>query len=174
MNASDGLRLRYDFSSVFHTPGGLSPDQFVTLATALDRCRDEIFNDDLPAFAEGRSLPGKQPLDTAFVNLPQRLLSEYEMHRGGSELGQILDLLLTYVRDLVIAGEKHESSLLHEDRATLVEEAALLDEKKALQIFDRIFEAKDDIDKNVNMQIALEELCLDASALAGCREGTND
>ena len=75
---------------------------------------------------------------------------------------------------MVIAGEKHESSLLHEDRATIVEEAALLDEEKAMQIFERIFETKDDIDKNVNMQIALEELCLDTYAAASSREGAND
>ena len=86
MNQSEDLRLRYDFTSVFQTPGDLSPEQIAALAPSLDKCRDEIFDVDLPAFAAGRSLPGKQPLDTAFVDLPQRLLQEYEMQREESSL----------------------------------------------------------------------------------------
>lgn len=90
------------------------------------------------------------------------------------EIGRLLDILLTYVRDLVIAKEKHEGFLLHEDRPALANEAALLDEERALGIFDRIFEAKDDIEKNVNMQIAVEELCIDAFEIAGSGRGRND
>jgi DNA polymerase-3 subunit delta' len=120
-------------------------------------------------------LAGKtDPLETARKLLEISSKSAKGLQERRVELRQLLDLLLTYVRDLVIAKEKYESSLLHGDRQTLVREAELLDEERALRIFDRIFETKDDIDKNVNMQLALEELCLDTVAMAGHREGSND
>ena len=90
MGLSDVPPLKYDFTNVLCKPGGLDREQLAKLAPALERCRDEVFQQDLPAFAQGQSLAGKEPLDTAFVDLPQRLLTDYEMHRGDSELGQIL------------------------------------------------------------------------------------
>jgi hypothetical protein len=89
------------------------------------------------------------------------------------ELQRLLNLLLTYVRDLVIAKEKYESSLLHGDRQTLAREAAALDEEQALEIFDRILQTKDDVEKNVNMQLALEEMCIDVGTAAGGGRGSN-
>jgi glucose-6-phosphate isomerase len=80
----------YDDSHVLMTPGGLSSAQLADLAPELVRRRDEVFGEDLPAFAEGRTLPGKMPLDTAFVDLPWRLLRDYEERREASELGRIL------------------------------------------------------------------------------------
>ena len=90
------------------------------------------------------------------------------------ELRLLLDVLLTYVRDLVIAREKCEDFLLHEDRQSLPGEAALIDEERAMAVFDRILETKDDIDRNVNMQLAIEELCLDAGANAGNGRADHD
>ena len=73
---------------------------------------------------------------------------------------------MTYVRDLAITIEKQESLLLHGDRPTLLQESAFLDEEGVFEVFDKIFEVKDDIDSNMNMQIALEEFCFAASEIA--------
>jgi hypothetical protein len=83
------------------------------------------------------------------------------------EVQQMLDLLLSYVRDLAIAEEKCDNLLLNDDRQTLAAEAAILDEERVFEIFDRIFETKDDIESNINIQLALQGLCLQASELAG-------
>lgn len=88
------------------------------------------------------------------------------------EAQELLNLLLTYLRDLVIALE-HEDSVLHGDRPTLTQEAALLDEEQAFEILDRVFETKDDIAKNVNIQLALEELCMEIEAIVSHRSGVN-
>ncbi len=90
MGLSDLPPLKFDFSRVLEAPGGIEREHLIRLAPALERNRDEIFYEDLPALANGKSLVGKDPLDTAFVDLPQRLLTDYEMHRGESELGRIL------------------------------------------------------------------------------------
>lgn len=114
------------------------------------------------------------PVETAAKFLEIAGKSAKGLQERRVELQHLLGILLTYLRDLVIAREKYEGFLLHEDRPTLAQEAALLDEEQALAVFDRIIEAKDDIDRNVNMQIALEELCLDTSAIAGGAAGTSD
>jgi glucose-6-phosphate isomerase len=90
MGLSDLPPLKYDLSSVLRMPGGVGAEQIAALAPVLERRRDEVFQEDLPAFAQDRVPADKAPLDTAFVDLPKRLLAEYEMHRGASELGQIL------------------------------------------------------------------------------------
>jgi glucose-6-phosphate isomerase len=90
MSMSDIPPLKYDFSHVIFTPGGLQREEIATLAPELDRRRREVFDEDLAAWAQRKSLADKQPLDTAFVDLPQRLLADYEMNRGDSEVGQIL------------------------------------------------------------------------------------
>jgi glucose-6-phosphate isomerase len=86
------VTLKYDYAQVLIEPGGLTQGQITELAGVLEAKRDEIFVEDLPAFAEGRRIEHKEPLDTAFVDLPQRLLSEYEQDRAGSELGRILSV----------------------------------------------------------------------------------
>jgi DNA polymerase-3 subunit delta' len=85
------------------------------------------------------------------------------------EIQDLLDLLLTYLRDLVVAGEHCDEHLLHGDRTSLPQEATLLEEQAAFEIFDRILAAKEDLEKNVGIQLALEELCIDTRALARSR-----
>src|SRR5690606_39060661 len=92
MSLSDIPPLKYDTSHVFFTPGGLQREDLAALGPELERRRNEVFQEDLPAWNQGRNFPpDKQPLDTAFVDLPQRLLADYEMNRGSSEIGQILE-----------------------------------------------------------------------------------
>ena len=82
--------LRYDYSGTLLERGGLLSSEIHETAGILAAHRDEIFDVDLPAFAAGQTPAGKDPLDTAFVDLPHRLLAEYETQRESSELGQIL------------------------------------------------------------------------------------
>lgn len=90
MSRSDILSIRYDYQATLNEQHGLQADQIQRLAVKLEAARDEIFQTDLPAFATGKHLADKQPLDTAFVDLPERLLNEYESTGEASELGQIL------------------------------------------------------------------------------------
>jgi glucose-6-phosphate isomerase len=84
------ITLKYDFTKALIAQGGLHAGELDKLASSLEAKRDEIFQEDLPALAQGNVPPEKQPLDTAFVDLPQRLLAEYDCDRESSELGQIL------------------------------------------------------------------------------------
>jgi DNA polymerase-3 subunit delta' len=81
-------------------------------------------------------------------------------------LQHALDLLLTYLRDLLVAREGTHLHLLNEDRPGVGRESAVLSEEELLDVFDRVFQAKSDIDANVNPQIAFEEFCMDASRAA--------
>lgn len=83
--------LRYDFTSVINSEYGISQKQIDELSPRLEAIRDEIFREDLPAFADGLAeLPGKSPLDTGFVTLPASILQSYQEETEKSELGQIL------------------------------------------------------------------------------------
>jgi len=93
--------------------------------------------------------------------------STKELQEKRVELKRILDMLLTYMRDLLITGERLGEPLLNDDRATIVQESEMIDNEEIFRILDRIFEAKNDIEKNVNLQLAIEELCIDTREIAG-------
>ena len=88
--------LRYDYSSALSSAlkedqAGITQSEFDSLKSELDKARSEIFEKDIPIFDQGLEVPPeKQPLDTAFINFPELLLSEYDADRNGSELGKIL------------------------------------------------------------------------------------
>jgi len=114
------------------------------------------------------------PVATAKTLLEMARESARGLQEQRVEVQQLLGLMLSYVRDLAIAEEKHENLLLNDDRQTLTAEAAMLDEQKVFEIFDRIFETKDDIESNINIPLALQELCLQTSELAGGRSASNE
>lgn len=61
------------------------------LEPELNNARQEVF-DDLQLLRAGGAIPEqKQPLDAAFLDLPQRLLDEYESRRAESEVQRILE-----------------------------------------------------------------------------------
>jgi glucose-6-phosphate isomerase len=71
-------------------PGtGLSPDALAALAPRLVAARQEVL-DDLQLWHSGRAVPRqKQPLDAAFMDLPDRLLQEFRSQGETSEIGRI-------------------------------------------------------------------------------------
>lgn len=83
--------LRFDPSAAFFPGKGLEPSQVQSLEPMLARLRDEVVDIDTQMLAGTLPTPAtKQPLDAAFYPLPERLLSEYEQDRRGSQLARIL------------------------------------------------------------------------------------
>lgn len=82
--------ISYDPAAVFQASHGLSQEDVDRLAPRLEAAREEVLAD-LDLFWSGGEVPAeKQPLDAAFIDLPDRILTEYRERRGESELGQIL------------------------------------------------------------------------------------
>ncbi len=70
--------LRYDLSGTYAATGGLSKEEVASLESRLSAVRDEVLGEDLALLEPGSSVPeAKQPLDSAFFELPEKLLGEY-------------------------------------------------------------------------------------------------
>lgn len=83
------ITLRYDPAGVFLPEHGIVPKDLQSLSAALDEARDETLAD-AQLWADGVEVPAeKQPLDSGFHELPDRLLGEYRTHGAKSEVGQI-------------------------------------------------------------------------------------
>lgn len=82
--------LRYDPSGVMIPGTGLTPVQLADLALRLDAARAEVLADAELWKSGGKVPPTKDPLDAGFIELPERLLSEYRATRSSSQLGRIL------------------------------------------------------------------------------------
>lgn len=83
--------LKYDWSGSQLETTGISKSQVAALAGQLESIRDQVARDELELFHSGGKIPAaQQPLDAAFVDLPERILASYEADRTGSELGRIL------------------------------------------------------------------------------------
>lgn len=82
--------LTFDPSGVFLPSSGLTRGDLERLTPRLEAARRETLDEDLQQFANPASIPAaKLPLDAGFIDLPHRLLREYEEHRGTSELSRI-------------------------------------------------------------------------------------
>ena len=79
--------IAYDATGVFAT-GGVSREAVAALARPLAAARAESLAD-LDRWRSGGSLPA-EPLDPAFIDLPDRLLADYAAARPTSELSAIL------------------------------------------------------------------------------------
>jgi len=103
--------LAYNPDGVFLPQTGLTPDDLRSIHAQLERARDVVL-DDLKLWHEhaatGRPVPKeKDPLDAAFMDLPERLLKEYREDEAGSELGRIIataDRLAKAVDRVVVLG----------------------------------------------------------------------
>lgn len=80
-----------------------------SLGPELDKLRDEICDIDEKMLAGDIPTPlSKQPLDSGFVRLPERLLAEYEANRPASQLGRMLAItkqLMTEVDRIVVLSD---------------------------------------------------------------------
>ncbi len=83
--------LSYDPQDALSVAGGVSPAALAAIREPLLAARDEVLAD-LALLRAGGPIPSeKQPLDAAFIELPEKLLSEYEARGAQSELGRILE-----------------------------------------------------------------------------------
>ncbi|MCG8585647.1 MAG: hypothetical protein MI757_13130, partial [Pirellulales bacterium] len=80
--------LQYDYSGCLIDDTGLAESDYAELESALDAVRSETLAD-VELWNSGGEVPAeKQPLDAAFIELPDKLLADYAEHRDDSELGQ--------------------------------------------------------------------------------------
>ena len=78
--------LKYDPAAALPS---LKPGSLEAIRPALTAARQELF-DDVTLLASGKAVPAeKQPLDSGFIDLPQRLLKEYAANKETSLVGRI-------------------------------------------------------------------------------------
>lgn len=82
--------VTYDPSGLLMEGTGLSQQDLTDLTPRLEAARREVLDDLELLRAGGDVSQDKQPLDAAFIDLPERLLAEYGQDRKASELGRIL------------------------------------------------------------------------------------
>jgi glucose-6-phosphate isomerase len=84
------LPLRFDPTGAFHPEHGIDHSEFKELTHDLASIRDVMMTTELEMLSGKMTTPSNmEPLDAGFVQMPQRLLSEYEADRHGSELGRL-------------------------------------------------------------------------------------
>jgi glucose-6-phosphate isomerase len=82
--------LRYDYSGAINSQFGVTQSQIDELLPKLDRIRTEMMTSEMEMLSGAKPTPSSyEPLDAAFVLMPDRLLKEYEANRTGSELGRL-------------------------------------------------------------------------------------
>jgi glucose-6-phosphate isomerase len=83
--------LSYQWPGVLLERFGLPAAEIAAIYPRLLEIREQIFSVELPLFGSGESVPAElQPLDAGFIELPQKLLEQYQSQREASELGRIL------------------------------------------------------------------------------------
>jgi glucose-6-phosphate isomerase len=82
--------LRYDCSGAMVPGTGLSPEDLARLSPRLEQARAEVLADARLWQSGGKFPPVKEPLDAGFVELPERLLTEYRESRATSQIARIL------------------------------------------------------------------------------------
>jgi len=82
--------LQYTWSGALLPQTGIQEADLRALAPKLEAARQEVLAD-VALWKSGAKVPAeKDPLDAGFIDLPQRLLTEYREKRSQSELGRIL------------------------------------------------------------------------------------
>ncbi len=84
--------IKFDPSGCFVPNHGITAEQVRALSSRLVDVREEILKIDLQLYSEGVVPSDKQPLDAGFLEMPERLLEEYNTNRDTSELGRILSV----------------------------------------------------------------------------------
>ncbi len=82
--------IQYDPSGVFLDEHGITPDDQLRLYPKREHARAETLAD-VELYRSGTVVPDfKLPLDSEFIDLPERLLEEYDSQGESSEVGRIL------------------------------------------------------------------------------------
>ncbi len=93
--------LRFDPTGAMLRNHGFNTEQMSELLPKLGGIRDAIMTTELEMLAGNLPIPAEmEPLDAGFVTMPDRLLSEYEADRQGSELGKLFKRA-TYLHKIV-------------------------------------------------------------------------
>lgn len=83
--------ITFSYDGALIPENGITEEQIAGLAPQLEAARSEVCQIDLQLFASGGEVsPDKQPLDSGFHEMPERILDEYQSNRAESELGRIL------------------------------------------------------------------------------------
>lgn len=83
--------IRYDYSGALIPGSGVSNDDVLQALPELERIAAELWDRDLVEFRSGAPIgESRLPLDAAFLDLPDRLLSDYDSDRSNSELEKII------------------------------------------------------------------------------------
>jgi glucose-6-phosphate isomerase len=82
--------IRLDVSGAIHPEFGVTETELAALRPSLVQAQREVLETDAKAYASGKISDEKQPLDHGFLELPDRLLAEYQEKRAASELGRIM------------------------------------------------------------------------------------
>ncbi len=91
-NSSPALPpVQFDFQNALLPGSGVSQQQLDELLPRLQSIGQEIWQRDLAEYCQAEMVsPDRRPLDAGFMDLPDRLLAEYDADRKQSELWQIL------------------------------------------------------------------------------------
>ncbi|MDP1562269.1 MAG: glucose-6-phosphate isomerase [Pirellulaceae bacterium] len=85
--------IQYRWNGALLPHYGISSGDIEGLYPELAKIRDQVFSHELPLYYANSGVPDAwQPLDAGFIELPQRLLSDYQTQREASELGRILSV----------------------------------------------------------------------------------
>lgn len=77
--------IRFDPNGAFLDTTGISRAQLRALAPQLEAARHTVLHEDADQSAQPQTIPPeKQPLDAAFLPLPEQILAEYREQRGAS------------------------------------------------------------------------------------------
>ena len=82
--------ITFDYSGSLIPENGISQSQIEALKPKLEAAREEVLKADMEQYASGNIPEEKQPLDSAFFDMPERILDAYQSDRENSELGRIL------------------------------------------------------------------------------------
>lgn len=83
--------ISFDYADSLLESTGISQSDLNDLAPRLQDIRDYLYKTDLTEFHAGNEVAAdRHPLDAGFMDLPDRLLADYDNLRESSELGQIL------------------------------------------------------------------------------------
>ncbi|GIW95247.1 MAG: glucose-6-phosphate isomerase [Pirellulaceae bacterium] len=84
--------VRVDPTGAMGKGTGIERRVYEALHEKMLAVRDEVAVTDMELLRSGDVPPEKQPLDAAFLDMPERLLAEYQQRREQSELGRVLKI----------------------------------------------------------------------------------